>query len=245
MPAKAAPLPPEYAALTSYYRLEYGPATVTLTDFFPENECYHNRLYMLLSAWQYLLGPTWRRLALLEVAGSSGYYGFHALRQGFAPVVCLEGRPEYGRQLELVGGLLDMKPRFVLADVEDAGAWSGERFDVVLAQGILHHIYDHLAFVKGLHRVTGKLMMMDVHLNGRMDACADMWVENPENIRDSPYSGLSLCPSLTVLVSLLKHAGFRRLYRVPYPRRIRDGQGYAIDPYRYRSLRRIMLACIP
>ena len=239
------PLAPKYAALNSYYRLQQEADMVTITDNFSKNECYYNRLFMLYTAWRHLLETTGQGLSLLDVAGSSGYYCLHALQQGFQAAICLEGRPEYRDQMALVANRVGLNPRFVVADVEDREALSRQRSDVVLAQGILHHIYDHLSFVQGLYQATGKMLILDTHLNARMDATANMWVENQSNVRDSPFSRLSLCPSLTVLVSLLKCVGFRKIYHVPYPRRVRDTKGNAIDPYRYRSLRRIMLACLP
>lgn len=230
----------------NHYRVVESNDVHFLTDNFTTNECYHNRQYMLFSAYRYLLGDLSHEHSLLDIAGGHGYYSLQASRLGFRPVLCLEGHKEYTSAFSLLKQHLPMLDvAFNLMNVEKLDTLQNQQFDIVLAQGILHHIYDHCSFVRQLFRLTRKGLIVDTHLNARMDATLDMWMEDPYNLRDSPHTGISLCPSLTVLVELLKLAGFRTIFRILYPGKVKGEDGSVKDVYRYRSLRRIMLVAIP
>jgi SAM-dependent methyltransferase len=230
----------------SYYRISPSSEGRRLTDDFATNECYHNRQYMLLSVYRHLVGGDLGGLSFLDVGGSNGYYCFHAARLGFGSATCVDGREEHRAQLDIVRRMTGCENvEFLLMNLEDLSPLSGRRFDVVSAQGILHHLYDHLAFVKRLFELSARLLILDTHINGRVDPTADMFLEAAENPRDSPFSRLSLTPSLSVLVELVKAAGFRTIHWVPYPGQIVRNDDARSDRYGYGALRRIMLAAAP
>jgi 2-polyprenyl-3-methyl-5-hydroxy-6-metoxy-1,4-benzoquinol methylase len=208
----------------------------------PVGECYHNRQYMLFSTYLHFFGDDFSSLWFLDVAGSSGYYSFHAARLGFKKVLCIDGREEHRDQFYFLKKMLPpLDVDFCLLNVEELSNHITDKFDVVSAQGILYHLYDQALFLRNLHRMTGKVLILDTLLNGRMDNSLQLMKEDPDNLRDSPFSRLSLAPSLPVTVELLRQAGFTDIYIVPYPGMVHDGKGKVIDNNGYGIYRRVML----
>lgn len=245
LPPVQAQLLADRARLGSYYRVTASDDGYYITDAYPENECYHNRQYMLFSVYKQFIGERIPELDLVDLGGSTGYYSFHASRLGFRDVLCVEGRKELAHVFEVIRDLAKIpNVEFQGMNVESLGKID-RRFDVVLAQGIMYHTYDHLNFVRQLYRLTKRLLIIDIMLNGRMTTTLDLGEEEPDNLRDSPFSSISLVPSLPVVLRLLKAAGFREIKSVPFPARIRDSGGLIIDPFRFGQGLRIMLAAAP
>src|SRR5204862_7515601 len=126
--------------------------------------------------------------------------------------------------------LLDIGGEFGLADVEQRPTALVERpFDVVAAQGILYHLYDQRAFLRSLHLMTRRLLIVDTQLNGRGDELLTLRREYPLNPRYSHVSGIALTPSLPALVALLDEAGFRAPRVIPFPGVVRNRWGRVVD----------------
>lgn len=126
-------------------------------------------------------------------------------------------------------------------NIEKLGSLN-RKFNLVLAQGVLHHICDHYSFIKQLHRLTTDLMIIGTMLNARMHLTMDLGDEESNNLRHSPFSTLALVPSLPALLRFLKEVGFKEVYSIPFPARIRNAVGSGVDSFGYRRGHRIMLA---
>lgn len=212
----------------------------TITDDHPDNEAYHNRQWMLASVYEALLGDR-TGATLLDVGGSNGYYSFHAARLGFHAATCIDGRPVHRGQLEALRELAGTPGvGFELVDVEDLSPLRGRRYDVVIAQGILHHLYDHLRFLRDVTRLARRLLIIDTHVTNTITATATMRRQQRQG-RGSPVSSLSLTPSVAMLVELMRAAGCREILHVPWPGRIRAQDGSVVDVYGYRQMYRVML----
>lgn len=228
-------------SIASYFAARQENGGWTITDDYPLNEALHNRMPMLAAAYGAFLGDT-SGATLLDLAGSNGYYSFHAARLGFGDVTCVDGRPEHGQQFEALRELAATPDvSFELADVEDLRPLRGRAFDVVVAQGIVHHLYDHLAFLRDAARLARRLLIVDTLVTGQLAPAAHLRQERMESSRSSPVAPISLTPSVTLLVALLRAAGCRELFHVPWPGRIRDAGGSVVDMYGYTSMHRIML----
>lgn len=185
-------------------------------------------------------------MSFLDVAGSSGYYSFHAARLGFKKVLCIDGRHEHEAQFYFLKRILpSLNVDFQLLNVEELNEHIKGKFDVVSAQGILYHLYDQASFIGNLHRLTGDILILDTLLNGRLDDSVILMREDAMNLRDSPFCELSLAPSLPVVVELMRQGGYKDIYIVPYPGMIRDSNGKVVDGNGYQLYRRIMLVAKP
>lgn len=237
-------VPPNVAqevSIASYFAPRQQDGEWTITDDYPRNEAYHNRQWMLASAYRAFIGDA-AGATLLDVAGSNGYYSFHAARLGFRGVTCADGRPEHGEQFAALRDLAAVPDVFFeLVDVEDLRPLRGRAFDVVVAQGILHHLYDHLAFLRDLSRLATRMLIVDTHIIGEMTPTARLNEEEMESSRASPVAPISLTPSIVVLMALLRAAGCHSLFHVGWPGRIRATDSSLIDMYGYSRMYRIML----
>lgn len=236
-----------HVSMLAYFRVVRVEGGFGLTDDDLRNESYHNRQYMLFSAYRHYVGDALRAISLLDLAGSNGYFSFHAARLGFGRLLCVDNRAEHARQHAFLQSLLpDIHCDFDVVDVERLpAALLAESFDVVLAQGILYHLYDQLAFLRHVREMTRRLLILDTQLNGRMDRLLTLRRERGGHARYSNVTGLALAPSLPALVALLQEAGFRSLRVVPFPSRARDERGRSLDGSGYRAYRRIMIAAEP
>ena len=245
LPPGQAEVPADDFRLGNYYQVSESEGFHYLTDCYPNNECYYNRQYMLFSAYKHLLGDRFSELNFVDLGGSTGYYSFHASRLGFRNVLCIEGRQELAPAFDVIRSLAGISNvEFLAMNVEKLEALE-RQFDVVLAQGIMYHTYDHLGFVRQVHRLTKSLAIIDTMLNGRMTTTLDLDEERSDNPRDSPFSSVSLTPSLPVVLRLLKAAGFKDIHNIPFPARVRNSAGNVIDPFRFTQGRRLMLAAVP
>lgn len=244
---KKTPMPPltEYereasiqdASMNLYFHIEKIGDNYYITDDYPGSEQYYMKQRMLLSAYRYFLGDDFNGLSLLDVAGSSGYLSLLASRLGFKNVLCVEGRSHNKVHFEILRRMLSLEGEFRVLNVERLEGQVTDKFDVVIAAGILYHLYDQASFIKSLHTVTGKLLIINTFLNGRMDMQLAMMHEDLMYTRDSPFSQISLAPSLPVVVELLRNAGFKEIYVVPLPEDVKDTISYG-------AYREIMLAAL-
>ena len=179
---------------------------------------YLNRQLMVYSALISCFGGRVSGLSFADIGGCFGYCCFHAEKLGFSKCLCVDGREKHQRQFEVMSKMLGLsRCSFVLVNVEDMEAALPGPFDVVSAQGILYHICDHLAFLRKLFRVTKHALILETHILRTLQPFSQLWHENREYPRDNPYSSISMCPTLPVLVEMLREVGFTSLQVVPYP----------------------------
>lgn len=228
-------------SISSYFLPREEDGRWTIGDDHPLNEAYHNRQRMLASVYRAFVDDA-AEATLLDVAGSNGYYSFHAARLGFRGVTCIDGRPEHGEQFAALRELAATPAvGFELVDVEDLRPLQGRTFDVVVAQGILYHLYDHMAFLRHAARLATRVLIIDTHIAGGLEPVAKMTEEDRDCSRKSPVTAISLTPSVVTLLALLRAAGCDNLFHMPWPGRIRASDGSPVDKYGYSRMYRIML----
>lgn len=207
----------KHSSIRHYFSVDRNGETRTITDaggLYP----YLRRQRMLCAAYQHWHGDRLDGLSVLDIGCSSGYYTLFASRLGAARAVGVDGRAETETPFNLVHGLLDAPSTctFRLGDMEYGLESIEETFDIVLAQGVLYHVFDHPRFMRNLHRLTNKFLVLEGMASGRLDMMCRAVIERTEKSRLSIH-GPALVPSIPWTVDLLRWTGFRDLTYVDPP----------------------------
>lgn len=206
------------ASMKQYFRTTTNPSgNLALTDAFPDSH-WCSRQRMLSTVYQKFIGPTLEGCSVLDVGCSSGYYGFFADRLGAREVVGLDARPEHEEQFLLLHRLLGARPgcRYQHMDMEHGLEPLDGSFDVVLAQGVLYHVFDHPRFLRNMFRLTRRVLVLEGACSGRRDEYCRAMLENPRDLRESIH-GPVLYPSLSWMIDVVRWAGFRNVCYICYP----------------------------
>ena len=193
---------------------------------------------MLYTAYAKCFGPRLDGLSVLDVGCSSGYYSFFCSRLGAAPVVGIDARPEHEDQFDLLHQMLGMPDtcRYRHVDMETELETMKESYDLVLAQGVLYHVYDHPRFLKNMFRLTRRVLVLEGECSGRSDNLCIAKMEETANLRSSVH-GPVIYPSLSWMVELLRWVGFRGITYVQLPLEVED-------TWRFADLYRAMLVAV-
>ena len=221
-----------------YFKAEENQGLFTLTDNHPKSH-YHSRQHMLYAVYQKCLGADGLSgRSVLDIGCSSGYYSFHASRLGAASVLGIDARPEHEEQFRVLHGLLNMPASCAYrhVDMEYGLEQLQETFDVVLAQGVMYHVYDHPRFLKNLFRLTNKVLVLEGGTSGYANRACWPDIEKTGHLRYSIH-GPVLYPSVAWTIELLRWVGFREVLYVDLPDGIADTWGF-------QQLKRVMLAAI-
>jgi len=213
-----------------YFSIERTGDKLRITDQVPDTN-FHTRQRMLATAYG-LLQPAAGQ-TLCDLGGSNGYYSFLAAPYGFQCTV-VDPRPEHEQQFGFIrdqlGGSRDVT--FVLGDLDTVRERS---FDIVMTQGLLYHLYDHLGFMKEVHRIATKAVILETELSGEGPFRNLVKVEDVGDLRMGT-GGLAGYPGYGAVLALVRAAGFRRTVRIGHPNDEKDLHGYELG-------RRIMLLC--
>lgn len=225
-------------SMEQYFRVTESAAGFALTDVYTGSH-HDSRQRMLATAYTRCIGPTLAGASVLDIGCSSGYYSFYAARMGANRVLGVDARPEHADQFTLLHGMLGLDDRCVYRhlDMEMELETMADTFDVVLAQGVMYHVYDHPRFIKNLKRLTRRLLVLEGGCSGRPDHLCKAEMEKADNLRASIH-GPVLYPSLPWMVELLRWAGFRDVRYMQLPEGIPDTWGFA-------GLHRAMLIAVP
>jgi len=221
-----------------YFKAEPFNQTYTITDGHPGSHFY-SRQYMLYAAYRRCLGDQLLNgCTLLDVGCSSGYYSFHAARLKAARVVGIDARPEHEEQFRVLHKLFNIPDTcsYQNVDMEFGLEQMKETHDVVLAQGVMYHVYDHPRFLKNLYRLTNKLLVLEGGCSGQADLLCYPDIERTGHLRYSIH-GPVLYPSVAWTIELLRWAGFREVIYVDIPDGIQDTWGF-------NRLKRVMLLAL-
>ena len=222
-------------SMQQYFRMSCKDGGLIITDDYAGSH-YTSRQRMLEAVYRGPVGGLAGK-RVLDIGCSSGYYAFFCARDGAKRVVGIDARPEHEKQFGLLRRTLRLE--FVASyrnlDMEYGLEQLDETFDVVLAQGVIYHVYDHPRFVKNLHRLTRGWLVLEGACSGRTDYLCKADLEDTANLRASVH-GPVLYPSLPWLVRLLRWAGFDALHYVRLPSDVEDRWGFG-------GFWRVMLAC--
>jgi 2-polyprenyl-3-methyl-5-hydroxy-6-metoxy-1,4-benzoquinol methylase len=212
-----------HVSFRNYFHVEWIGDRCKITDRHPETP-FAQRQAMLATVYEQIPAEQRKNLSICDLGGSNGYYSFLAERYGFREVTVIEAREVHQSQFDLIKDKIakGSKARFRLLDV--AHGLSGS-YDVVLAQGLLYHLYDHLSFLEALYRVTNKFLVLETALSGRFGFLNLTQLENVIEPRTGTQ-GISIYPSYTTVLALLRVAGFRKVSRILAPEHVTDREGY-------------------
>lgn len=224
-------------SMEQYFQVEGSGEQFRLNDVYPDSH-YFSRQRMLASAYQAFLPGGLAGHSLLDIGCSSGYYSFYAARLGASDVLGIDARPEHADQFRLLHTMLGLDARCAYrhVDMEQQLEQIERPYDVVLAQGVMYHTYDHPRFIRNLRRLTGKLLILEGGCSGRADFLCKADLERQDHLRASIH-GPVLYPSVPWMMELLRWAGFRELHYVALPPGIPDRWGFS-------GLHRAMVAAV-
>ncbi len=214
-----------------YFKTEVVDNKIHISDHF-KGAPYFSRQRMLATAYHYIGLDKIKNFTLTDLAGSCGYYSFLAFPYGFKEITVLEGRKEYKEQYQL---LQDKIPAINVVWEQKDVTKGIDSYDVVLCQGLLYHLYDHLEFLSMLYRKANHYLVLETELSGHSGFLNLSKFEDVSDNRQG-LAGIALYPSYLTVISLLKTAGFKKITRVAPPTGIDDLHGY-------NKNRRTMLVC--
>ena len=233
VPADALPGPHKAVAaalnndsINVYFSVAQDHSSFTITDDFPGSQ-YYRRQRMLYSAYRQFIGETLKGTSVLDIGCSSGYYSLFCSRLGASRVLGIDARTEHADQFHLLQQMLkfDDSIQYQHCDMEYGLENLKESFDLVLAQGVMYHVYDHPRFIRNLYRLTRKVLVLEGDCSGRLDRLCQAVMEDTGTMRASIH-GPSLAPSIPWAVDLLRWVGFRNLTYVCLPSEVQDQWGF-------------------
>jgi len=150
----------------------------------------------------------------------------------------VDARPEHEDQFDILHKTLGMPAScsYRHLDMELELETLEGPYDLVLAQGVLYHVYDHPRFLKNLHRLTRGVLVLEGHCSGHSDLLCRAAMEPADSLRASIH-GPVIYPSAPWMVELVRWAGFSEVYYVDFPSDIEGDWGYD-------QLRRCMLVAV-
>ena len=209
-----------------YLSVVGNSSSYAITDDYPAS-CYYSRQRMLYSVYRRFMGETLKGVSVLDIGCSSGYYSFFCSRLGASRVLGIDARPEHADQFHVLRHMLKIGPstQYQHVDMEYGMENLKDSFDVVLAQGVMYHVYDHPRFIRNLYRLTRKVLVLEGDCSGRLDRLCQAGMEDTGTMRASIH-GPSLAPSIPWAVDLLRWVGFRNLTYVCLPSEVQDQWGF-------------------
>lgn len=155
---------------------------------------------------------------VLELGPLEGAHTYMLDRAGAADVLAIEGNPRAYLKCLVVKELLGIRSaRFELGDFTVALERCAERFDLVIASGVLYHLVDPVALIAHLGRVTDAVYMWTHYYD------AARFAANPKERQR------------VVAPREVEHAGYRhRLYRHEYAA-ARAARGFCGGTRRYAN----------
>lgn len=202
-------------SMEGYFKVDTSLGIPSLCDM--ESGHYY-RMKMIAEVFTTWFGGKLNGQSFLDIGCSSGYYCFHADRLGADTVLGLDARPEHEEQFKLLHRMTGARDtcRYQHLDMEYGLEQFDQPHDIVSAQGVLYHVFDHPRFVKNLYRLTRKLVILEGACCGRTDEYCRPLIENPKDLRESIH-GPVLYPSLAWMIDVMKWAGFRDITYINYP----------------------------
>lgn len=217
---------------TWMYRFDLGGGVyTTLHDEYLE-DIHRTRAAMIFPEIDRTFEGRWAETTCLDGGCNEGYFAFEVAKRGAKAVVGFDAREINIEKAEFVRSVLGI--RSVSFRVDDVLRVTPERygsFDLTLCLGLLYHLEDPMGALRHLRAVTKELCVIDTEVvrpgahatldRGPKDGVVQTqdviaviaepaWQWNPL----LSVTGVSLVPSTSALLTLLKHAGFRDVTQV-------------------------------
>ena len=213
-------------SMSGYFNVAQKDRAYWITDDYA-GAPYHSRQRMLQAVYEKYWPGSLRGASTLDIGCSSGYYSFFLSRAGAGPVLGIDARPEHQDQFRLLHHMLKLPAscRYETADMENGMENLPDSYDLVLAQGVMYHVYDHPRFIRNLYRLTRRILVLEGACSGCSDNLCAAVMEDTANLRASIH-GPVIFPSLSWMIELLRWVGFKEVLYVNLPDGVKDTWGF-------------------
>ncbi len=217
-------------------------------------EIHTTRETMLLGVLDPLFASRWGDIRALDIACHEGFFSFSLARRGCQEVVGLDARQQNLDGASLMRDALGLRnTRFALADVTRLDPRDIGQFDVTVLFGLLYHVSDPVGLLQFARAVTTHVCVIETQVvpdsggstdwgsyRSRRDVVGCLSVVDETDCREDQnreanLAPISLVPSLTALIHILKAVGFARVEVVPPPpgahEQIADGKRVVVAAF--------------
>lgn len=219
-----------------FYRFDFGNGLYTNSAIPPEvTGIFETRLEMVNSAIDQHFGDRLPAVECLDIGCHEGFYSIAMARRGVGSVLGLDAREENLRRARFVADAMGVKVCYQQGRVETMAADLKRSFDLTLFLGVLYHVEDPMLCLRNVAAVTGEMCLIETQVIDEVEGYAEWgyreWTRPYKGIlalidesgefsagnRETGVTPLATCPSPAALLSMLKHAGFRRAEILPPP----------------------------
>jgi tRNA (mo5U34)-methyltransferase len=166
------------------------------------------------------ISPLHRR-HILDIGSNSGYYMFRMLEHNPGLLLGIEPYPVFYFQFELLNSIAGKENIYTLPIRFEEMYIPGKKFNTVFCMGILYHRISPVEFLKNIRLIMaakGELVLETLVLEGEDHIC----LYPPE--RYSKMRNVYFIPTIPVLESWLKKAGFREITCIDITKTTEDEQ---------------------
>ena len=145
---------------------------------------------------------------ILDIGSSNGYYMFKMLQHNPAMVMGIEPYTNFYYQFMMLNSIAEIKNIFTLPLRFEDTMTLEKKFDTIFCMGILYHRkspIDFLSRIKKMLTADGELVLETLIIEGKSDTPLV-----PED-RYAKMPNVYFIPSIPVLISWLKDAGFKNI----------------------------------
>jgi 2-polyprenyl-3-methyl-5-hydroxy-6-metoxy-1,4-benzoquinol methylase len=214
-----------------FYRFELGGGLHTTPAIPPEVVPIHEtRLKMAWSVIDAHFGSRLASIDCLDVGSHEGFYSVAMAQRGVGHVLGLEPREDSLRRARFIVEALGLtNVSFTQGVVETLARDLGRQFDLTLFLGVLYHVPDPILCLKNVAAVTRELCVIETQVIDEIDGVTEWgsqaWTRQYHGVlalidesgefhagnRETGTMPLVTCPSPKALVTMLLHAGFRKV----------------------------------
>lgn len=221
-----------------FYEFEVGAGERTQSKLPPDVRAIHTtRLQMINSMLdRYFRSRPLHTLSCLDVACHEGYFAIEMAKLGFRSVLGVDLREESLGRARVIAELLKLKNvQFRQLNAEQVGPETTGEVDVTLFLGLLYHLENPMLCLRKAALVTRELCLIETQIvdevEGEAEWGARAWKRPYHGVlalidetgefdaanAETGATPLAMCPSRTGLITMLQHAGFRRVEFVDPP----------------------------
>ena len=182
--------------------------------------------------------------SVLDLACNEGFFTIEFARRGSASARGLDIRPENIAKAELVRRSFQLdRCSFAVEDVTSCDL-AGETADIVLLLGIIYHVEDPIRLMRRAAGAARKMLFVETQLTKPAPPIAFGWGPLEEGTTRDVFAvlredqggnalassgGLSLIPSASAVIAILRDIGFRAILQLHPNRQIRERQYENVD----------------
>ena len=221
-----------------FYEFDLGLLGRTKSHLPPEVFPIHaSRLEMVNKAIdQHFSAERLQTISACDIACHEGYYSVELAKRGVPKIVGIDVREESLHKARFVAQALNLTgTEFHNLNAEQIGVTGLGQFELTLFLGLLYHLENPMLCLRNASAITKELCIVETQVidevQGQTEWGAREWTrpyhgvlalidEAPEFNHDNRETGatpLATCPSKHGLITMLKHAGFRRVVFIDPP----------------------------